>query len=238
MLPTYITVLITLCFATSTIFTILSFKKTLLNMYLKTFSSMLFTILGLFSLFALLKKTHFEIANNTLIGGFLLLLGLILCLIGDIILGMPRISELKRDYIPVVMGGAAWFALGHITYGIALCLLFGVTPWVICFIIPMAIFFTFANLKIGKLDYHKLTVGVFAYGVIESFSFAVCACALIFNYSTLSLILTIGFFLFFFSDNILMHNYFGEKKRINSILCHSTYFPAQILIAISIFFLV
>ena len=237
-MPSYLLILLILAILTSTVFTVLSFKKTLLNLYLKTFSSTLFTTLGLFSLFALLQKTNGIMPDNRLIGGFLLLLGLIMCLIGDVILGMPRISELKRDYMPIVVGGAGWFALGHVVYGIALAILFGVSPWVICFILPMAIFFTFANQKIGNLNYHKLTVGVFSYAVIESFAFAVCACALIGKFSIFALLLTIGFALFYFSDNVLMYNYFGEKKRINSILCHATYFPAQILIAISIFFMI
>lgn len=237
-MPSYLLILLILAILTSTVFTILSFKKTLLNLYLKTFSSTLFTTLGLFSLFALIKKSNFIMPNNGLIGGFLLLLGLIMCLIGDVILGMPRISELKRDYMPIVVGGAGWFAFGHIVYGIALSILFGVTPWIICFILPMAIFFTFANKKMGNLNYHKLTIGVFAYAVIESFAFAVCACKLITNFSVFALLLTIGFALFYFSDNVLMHNYFGVKKRINSVLCHATYFPAQILIAISIFYMI
>jgi hypothetical protein len=95
----------------------------------------------------------------------------------------------------------------------------------------------FGNKLFGKLDYKKLTAGVYLYSLIESLSFALCAVALIFNFSILTLILTIGFALFYFSDMVLMHNYFGEKKRLISILCHATYYPAQILIALSIFFI-
>lgn len=236
-MPTHIIILLVLCVITTVLFTVFSYKKTLVYMYLKTFSSMLFTLLGLFCLLDLALNLPHESSDNALIGGFLILMGIILCLIGDIILGMPRISELKRDRLPVIVGGASWFLCGHIVYCIALIVLEGISPWVIAFIIPMSIFYTFGNKLFGKLDYKKLTAGVYLYSLIESLSFALCAVALIFNFSILTLILTIGFALFYFSDMVLMHNYFGEKKRLISILCHASYYPAQILIALSIFFI-
>lgn len=236
-MPAYIIILLSLCIIVSCIFTIISFNKNLANLYFKTTASMLFTILGLFCLFHIVSKHYDKLSDNVLIGGFLIILALILCLIGDIILGMPRISELKRDRMPVIVGGATWFALGHLTYCIALILLFGISPWVIAFIIPMSLFYTFGNKLFGKLNYKKLTVGVFAYSLIESLSFALCVTALIFNFTIPALLLTIGFTLFYASDMVLMHNYFGEKKRIISILCHSFYYPAQILIAISLYFI-
>lgn len=236
-MPTHIIILLVLCIITTVLFTVFSYKKTLVYMYLKTFSSMLFTLLGLFCLLDLALNLPHESSDNALIGGFLILMGIILCLIGDIILGMPRISELKRDRLPVIVGGASWFLCGHIVYCVALIVLEGISPWVIAFIIPMSIFYTFGNKLFGKLDYKKLTAGVYLYSLIESLSFALCAVALIFNFSILTLILTIGFALFYFSDMVLMHNYFGEKKRLISILCHATYYPAQILIALSIFFI-
>ncbi len=236
-MPQYLIILVIAAVLVSAVFTILSFKKTLLNLYLKTLASTLFTAIGVFSLFTLIKKNGIELPNNALIGGFLIIFALVLCLVGDIILGMPRITELKRDTLPVIFGGASWFFMGHVIYCIALILLLGINLYSLCFIVPMSLFFTFANRKIGKLNYHGLTIGVYFYSIMESLAFAVCACALIAKFSIFSLILTIAFFLFFFSDTVLMHNYFGEKKRIISILCHATYYPAQILIAISILFI-
>lgn len=236
-MPAHIIILLVLCVITTVLFTVFSYKKTLVYMYLKTFSSMLFTLLGLFCLLNLALNLPHESSDNALIGGFLILMGIILCLIGDIILGMPRISELKRDRLPVIVGGASWFLCGHIVYCIALIVLEGISPWVIAFIIPMSIFYTFGNKLFGKLDYKKLTAGVYLYSLIESLSFALCAVALIFDFSILTLVLTVGFALFYFSDMVLMHNYFGEKKRLISILCHASYYPAQILIALSIFFI-
>ncbi len=237
-MPVYLIVLLVFCVISSTVFTVLSFKKTLLNLYLKTFSSMFFTILGLFSLYALLSKNNQIIADNRLIGGFLILLGLILCMIGDIILGLPRLSELKRDTMPVIIGGASWFFIGHVVYCSTLAVIFGINLYALIPLIPMCLIYTFANRKIGKLNYHGLTVGVLFYSLVESLTFAICIIALINSFTILALLLSIGFLLFYFSDMVLMHNYFGEKKRkLVSVLCHASYYPAQILIAISIFFL-
>ena len=224
------------------VFTILSYKKTLLNLYLKTIASTLFVLLGISSLFcSVAEYIYIGVINDELIdkliGGFLIITALIFCLIGDVILGMPRISELKRDRLPVIVGGASWFLFGHALYCVALISLFKFSAWVFAIIIPLALFYTFANKLFGKLDYKKLTIGILLYSLVESLSLALCIIAIINQFSTANLLLTIGFTLFFFSDMVLMHNYFGEKKRINSILCHASYFPAQILIALSIYFI-
>lgn len=226
-----------LCLAVAAVFTVLSFKKTLLNLYLKSASSVLFTVLGVFCLYSLVSRKSGEIADNRLIGGFLLLLGLVFSLIGDVILGLPRLTELRRDSLPVLIGGASYFGLAHVIYCIALIFLFGINLWVIPIIIPLSVFYVFGNKLFGKLDYKNLTVGLIAYSLIEALSFALCFTSLLQEYSAQKLLLTVGFTLFYFSDMVLMHNYFGERKRVISILCHSTYYPAQILIALSIYFI-
>lgn len=226
-----------LCLAVATVFTVLSFKKTLLNLYLKSASSVLFTVLGVFCLYSLVSRKSGEIADNGLIGGFLLLLGLVFSLLGDVILGLPRLTELRRDSLPVLIGGASYFGLAHVIYCIALIFFFGINRWVVPIIIPLSVFYIFGNKLFGKLDYKNLTVGLIAYSLIEALSFALCFTSLLQEYSVQKLLLTIGFTLFYFSDMVLMHNYFGERKRIISILCHSTYYPAQILIALSIYFI-
>lgn len=226
-----------LCLAVASVFTVLSFKKTLLNLYLKSASSVLFTVLGVFCLYYLVSRKSGEIADNGLIGGFLLLLGLVFSLIGDVILGLPRLTELRRDSLPVLIGGASYFGLAHVIYCISLIFLFGINLWVIPIIIPLSIFYVFGNKLFGKLDYKNLTIGLIAYSLIEALSFALCFTSLLQEYSAQKLLLTVGFTLFYFSDMVLMHNYFGERKRVISILCHSTYYPAQILIALSIYFI-
>ena len=233
-MSTYVLATLILCIIASTIFTIFSFEKNLANLFLKTLSSMLFTILGLFSLYFFIVYGGLKNTDNHVIGAFLMFGGLLICLIGDMILGMPRISELKRDRLPIIVGGATWFALGHIIYCTALIMIFGMKIWTLAIILPLCIFYTFGNKIFGKLNYGKLTIGILLYSLLESLSYALCIMALIETKSLASILLTIGFTLFFFSDMVLMHNYFGKPKRVISILCHSTYYPAQILIALSI----
>lgn len=236
-MPSYIIITLVLCTIVSIVFTILSFEKNFVNLLLKTLASMLFTILGLLCMYYLLSKYYTKLTNNQLIGTFLTFAGLMICMIGDMILGMPRISELKRDRLPIIVGGATWFALGHTIYCTALILLFGISWWVLAIIIPLSLFYTFGNKFFGKMNYHGLTVGVFFYSLLESLSYALCIVALISNPSVSAILLTAGFTFFFISDMVLMHNYFGQPKRFISILCHSTYYPAQILIALSIMFI-
>jgi len=235
-MPGYIIAILAVCIMSSAAFTIVSFNKTLINLYFKTFSSVMFTLLGLLSLYTLIEKCS-DLRDNRLIGGFFMLLGLILCMVGDIILGLPKLADIKNGHTLVIIGGASWFFFGHALYCTTLIVLFGISPWVLAFIIPLSYIYTFVNRKIGKLDYKNLTAGVLLYSVVESLSLALCAVALISSFSVSGLLLTIGFTLFYFSDMVLMHNYFGEKRRIVSILCHASYYPAQILIALSIMFL-
>ncbi len=234
-MPGYIIVLLAVCVLSAAAFTILSYKKTLINLYFKTFSSVMFTILGILSLYTLILNSK-KLTDNRLIGGFFMVLGLIVCMVGDIILGLPKLAE-TNDSTPIIVGGASWFFTGHVLYCTTLIVLFGISLPVIALIIPLSILYTFVNRKIGKLDYKNLTAGVLLYSIIESLSLALCIVAAIKSFSVAALILTIGFTLFYISDMVLMHNYFGEKRRMISILCHATYYPAQILIALSILFL-
>ena len=234
-MPGYIIVLLAVCVLSAAAFTILSYKKTLINLYFKTFSSVMFTILGILSLYTLILNSQ-KLTDNRLIGGFFMVLGLIVCMVGDIILGLPKLAE-TNDSTPIIVGGARWFFTGHVVYCTTLIVLFGISLPVIALIIPLSILYTFVNRKISKLDYKNLTAGVLLYSIIESLSLALCIVAAIRSFSVASLILMIGFTLFYISDMVLMHNYFGEKRRMISILCHATYYPAQILIALSILFL-
>lgn len=234
-MPGYIIVLLAVCVLSAAAFTILSYKKTLINLYFKTFSSVMFTILGILSLYTLILNSQ-KLTDNRLIGGFFMVLGLIVCMVGDVILGLPKLAE-TNDSTPIIVGGASWFFTGHVLYCTTLIVLFGISLPVIALIIPLSILYTFVNRKIGKLDYKNLTAGVLLYSIIESLSLALCIVAAIKSFSVAALILTIGFTLFYISDMVLMHNYFGEKRRMISILCHATYYPAQILIALSILFL-
>ena len=72
-MPGYIIAVLAICIISSATFTIVSFKKTLINLYFKTFSSVMFTILGLLSLYTLVSHS-LELSDNRLIGGFFMVL--------------------------------------------------------------------------------------------------------------------------------------------------------------------
>ena len=83
-------VLTLLCLSSlvAVVFTVLSYKKTLLNLYLKTIASTLFVLLGIASLYcSVTEYIYAGVINDELIdkliGGFLIITALIFCLIGD-----------------------------------------------------------------------------------------------------------------------------------------------------------
>lgn len=52
----------------------------------------------------------------------------------------------------------------------------------------------------------------------------------------LSLVILVGSCLFYFSDFMLVFNVFADISEIFGVLCLSTYYPAEILLAYSILF--
>jgi len=150
-MPGYIIAVLAICIISSATFTVVSFKKTLINLYFKTFSSVMFTILGLLSLYTLISHS-LELSDNRLIGGFFMVLGLITCMVGDIILGLPKLEETKNSSTAVIIGGAFWFFVGHVLYCTTLIVLYGISPWVIAVILPLCALYAFGNKKITRLQ--------------------------------------------------------------------------------------
>ena len=110
-MPGYIIAVLAICIISSATFTVVSFKKTLINLYFKTFSSVMFTILGLLSLYTLISHS-LELSDNRLIGGFFMVLGLILS--GFIFFGVPFVK---------IWAGSEYGA----SYAVALLLIIPVT---------------------------------------------------------------------------------------------------------------
>ena len=51
----------------------------------------------------------------------------------------------------------------------------------------------------------------------------------------LELVIVLGSLLFFFSDCMLLLNVFADFPKVVDVLCLATYYPAQILLATSIY---
>lgn len=143
----------------------------------------------------------------------------------DVLLGM------------VFFAGVAVFALGHVLYLIAFCILEGFSRKDILLILPLAvlsIFFATGTPWITVEDpvLKKLLVG---YAVIISAMLGKALSNLIRKPSLFRRLLAIGCVLFWFSDLMLAIDMFGQASRLTWILCSYSYWPAQNLLAHSLF---
>lgn len=190
------------------------------GLWLKGVTSFWFVLLGAVNLCYARKQQ----ANN--IRYFLLMeAGLFFGMCADVLLGI-------QFYL-----GVAFFALGHVLYLIAFYLLEKPRWKDLLFTAPIAAVTIFLitgtpYIQIGDPMLKNLLVG---YAVI-------IACMLgkaISNFTvakTLSRgLILLGAALFWFSDLILAVDMFGQSSRLTWILCSYTYWPAQNILAYSLF---
>lgn len=155
----------------------------------------------------------------------LLLTGLVFAMLGDIILNIHFI------------GGAALFAIGHLWFFVAYCfaqkfrwtdLIYGAV-----ILVPSVLFITLAPL----LDFGGVLMEIVCvvYAIIISLMVGKAIANLVRAKNWPSLIVMVGSILFFFSDLMLLLNVFGGVSRIFDTLCLATYYPAEALLAFSIF---
>lgn len=186
----------------------------------KSIASILFVIIGAINLIYFVKNK-----SQNLKFSILLLVGLFFAMLGDIILNIHFIS------------GAALFAIGHIFFFISYSalikfkwkdLIYG-----ICIFIPATLFITLAPI----FDFGGILMEIvcIAYALIISLMVGKSISNIISSRSLLFVIILIGSLLFLFSDIMLLLNVFGGLPKIIDILCLVTYYPAEILLAFSIF---
>ena len=190
----------------------------------KGITSGLFALLGVINLLYMAlsakeKKLSFAIP---------LVLGLVFATAGDIALGHG-----EADFVI----GASLFALGHIMYLVSYCFLMRMR-W-------QGIFFAgviFAATAMFVLLYPDLRFELpmfrwvcLAYALIISLMMGKAISNLAHGMSTLTAILAVGSVLFFFSDLMLVFDWFVGKWDIAGDLCMATYYPAQWLLAFSVF---
>ena len=189
------------------------------TLLIKGLVSCLFALHGLVNLaWALRAKTKpaFPVA---------IALGLLLCLGGDVLLGV--------DFIL----GAGSFALGHVCYFVGYCCLekFRRGDLISC-----ALVFAFAGsivLFVPMLDFG----GALMQGVCLVYA-AIISCMVgktIANRrrsgGVLRTLLVVASCSFFFSDLMLVFHMFAAKSVVTDYLCLLTYYPAQALLAWSIY---
>ena len=170
--------------------------------------------------------------------------GLIMGLLGDIWLDLKYVYP-KEDKV-FTLAGFIVFAIGHILFITGMIMEFIGNNNPLFLLIPLggAIVFAIANLLLSKpmkLDFKDLKWVVTGYAFLLALN---PLTALILNIlagwsSSALIMLFAGGISFAISDLVLSNTYFGEghEKPIDFILNYITYYGAQFLIALSIFFL-
>lgn len=187
---------------------------------LKGVTSAGFVILGAVDL-AYAFLTHAENRKYPVV----MLVGLAFAMAGDVVLNIHFI------------GGAILFAVGHVFYFAAYCFLHRFKPIDLAYgaalFVPSVLLITLAPI----FDFGGVAMEIVCvvYAAVISCMVGKAVSNIVAQRSLLNIILTVGSCLFFFSDLMLLFNVFGDLPRIVDILCLATYYPAQCLLAFSVF---
>ena len=155
----------------------------------------------------------------------LIMLGLICGMCADVLLGC------------VFILGILFFALGHILYLIAFCTLEKIQKKDIIIIIPIAIASLFVvigtpYIQVDDKFIEKLLLG---YSVIIACMLGKAISNVIEEKSTYRWLVLFGSVMFWFSDLVLAIDMFGQSSRWTWVLCSYVYWPAQNILAFSLF---
>ena len=152
-------------------------------------------------------------------------IGLFLGMLADVLLGIN------------FMVGVAAFALGHVLYIIAYNLIEKPCLKDLCFVLPISVISIFIVMGTPFINVEDpiMEKVLIAYAIIISWMLGKALSNLKVKPSTFTWIVGIGSLLFLFSDLILAIDMFGESSRLTWILCSYTYWPAQHLLAQSMY---
>lgn len=173
--------------------------------------------------FVLLGLVNYLLCRPQRRGGFdfplVMVLGLCLCMLGDIVLNL--------SFVP----GAALFALGHLFYFIAYCRLEGFRAWdllpcALIFGVSLLILECVPSLEFGSALFEWVCI---AYALIISLMVGKAVANLFRRRSLLRALLVVGCVLFYFSDLMLVFDWFADAPT--GVYCLLSYYPAQCLLA-------
>ena len=150
--------------------------------------------------------------------------GLLFCMLGDVVIDLNFII------------GAAIFALGHVFYCVAYT---GLDRFKAKDLIPICLFFTASTLLITlapifHFDSPVLQIVCIVYALIISCMVGKAIMNCIDKPNIARSIMLIGSCLFFFSDLMLVFDWFAGVS-IAGPICLGTYYPAQYLLAFSVY---
>lgn len=185
---------------------------------IKAVTSGFFALMGIINLcYALLTK------EKNLKFPIFMSIGLIFAMLGDIVLGYNFII------------GAALFALGHVFYFISANVLMKIRKFDFIFIgvllLGAGVFVLFCPLL--NFDAPVMKYVCLVYALIISFMTGKNIANFIKNPCPLMFLMALGSVLFFFSDLMLVLDWFMDLST--GTLCMATYYPAQFLLALSVF---
>lgn len=188
------------------------------GLFFKAVASIMFVVAGVINLTYCIKE------KMNLKFPIWMIVALIWAMLGDILL-------LFNFYLGVVT-----FAVAHIFYFVSYCMfekingrdfLCGIIISVIT--LPIILFTPFLNFESALMQ------GVCcAYAIIISLMVGKAISNLLKENNIVNMIIVIGSVLFFISDFMLMLSLFGDIS-VASYLCLGTYYPAQFLLAFSLF---
>ncbi len=153
----------------------------------------------------------------------LIISGLIFSLVGDIFLMLPSDKFIQ---------GLSSFFIAHVLYIVAFSSGFG--PYYDLLLVIPAIVYSIIFLWILLPKTGKLTVPVILYSAVLLIFLWQATGRFYYLAITSATYVLLGAILFVISDSILGYTKFVRKGRFSSILIHSTYWSAQILLALSI----
>ena len=186
----------------------------------KWFCSGVFALLGLINLcYALLSGE-----KDKKYPAFMAI-GLLLAFAGDI--------AINKNFI----AGAALFALGHVFYTVSYCFIEKINKRDVfvsggIFALAAAFLLLCPLLDFGGDLFLAVCV---VYALIISCMLGKALSNFIRRRTAVSIVILVGSILFFFSDLMLVFDWFMDMGRIAGLLCMSTYYPAQFLLAFSVF---
>lgn len=159
-------------------------------------------------------------------------IGILLGFLGDFFLALKKIY---KDKEVIFMIGLVAFLIGHVFYVMAFSLVNDIGIYDFCF---AAIYLAIAYIvfKKSELDFKNLKYGVILYASVISFMMGKATSVLLFEESSVFVVVAfVGALMFVLSDSVLSFSMFGKKEdKKLSVCCHLLYFPAQVILALSV----
>ena len=186
----------------------------------KSLASIGFVLLGTLNLIFAIKNKSIKLKFS-----IIMVIGLFFAMLGDILLEIEFLV------------GAIFFAVGHVLFFISYCFV-EKFKWIDLIAgAILAVSSTLVIILVPVFDFGSSTMEVLIilYAVIISLMLGKAITNFIRNRNLLNLIILIGSILFFFSDFMLLLDWFMDAGRNISLLCMVAYYPAECLLGHSIF---